>query len=440
MGMAREHTYGGWRTMSAIRVYASCCVLLVLWGCGAPNSSGLGGRADVLQLGSRVQAVRTQDFLQLAGTPPPRELAAGAEVVFISGYEVVRRADADVSVHVTIDRPGAKVLLVLSSYDKVLWKVDASRDTNLAGILVSSANGSTVSTHLATRAWAVKLPYATETENANFRGALAALRQTFGTERVDVFRGSYGIPGEIVIRGVDAKRQELTLVGPRPVQPQRNLSFELLGADKRPLRWSLTGPLDAGTRMPASEGRLVVSQSLQLQFRLVSEGLEISNLLGDPTPTRLPLPPNFPSFSWAMDVAYDTRREVATVVSLGGEGFLYRFDARKRRWLDFRSMRNIDVFSLAYDDMLDRYVGWTDAGALLFIDAERGTATSRRMADRLPGFRRLYDGGNERTPRLVIVPRGDDIVLVHLTGGLVRAIWHYDVQADAVEFTYSSDS
>jgi hypothetical protein len=102
-------------------------------------------------------------------------------------------------------------------------------------------------------------------------------------------------------------------------------------------------------------------------------------------------------------------------------------------------MRDIDVFALSYDHKLDRYVAWTSSGELIFIGAERGAVMSRRVVERLTTFGRLYDRGNERPPRLTIVPKGDDIMLIHIAAGQVRRIWHYDVQTDSVELTYSTN-
>ena len=45
--------------------------------------------------------------------------------------------------------------------------------------------------------------------------------------------------------------------------------------------------------------------------------------------TRIPLPTSFPEFSWATAVAHDTDLDIVTVVTIGGEGLLYRYDAKR---------------------------------------------------------------------------------------------------------------
>ena len=67
------------------------------------------------------------------------------------------------------------------------------------------------------------------------------------------------------------------------------------------------------------------------------------------------LPPYFPELSWGMDLTYDTKRDLVTLVSLGGEGYLYRFDAKQDRWLDVHSLNNTDLKSISYNLATDTY-------------------------------------------------------------------------------------
>ena len=139
-----------------------------------------------------------------------------------------------------------------------------------------------------------------------------------------------------------------------------------------------------------------------------------------------------------MDIALDTKRGIVTVVSLGGEGFLYRFDIKSRSWIDFRSLNNIDIFSLSYDSSSDRYVGWTDDGKLIFISGNGDALFSKKVIDRLPGFGRLYDKGNNRSPRITIAPNGNDIALIYIAGNVVRSIWYYSLSSESALLTYQS--
>jgi hypothetical protein len=137
-----------------------------------------------------------------------------------------------------------------------------------------------------------------------------------------------------------------------------------------------------------------------------------------------------------MDLAYDSKRGIVSVVTLGGEGFMYRFDATRLRWIDYRSLDNVDIFSLAYDHKMDRYVAWTDQGNLQFISGDGIPLFKRNVAPLLEGFGRLYDRGNSRAPRITIAPSGNDLALLSIDGNSVKRIWHYDVNANRATLTY----
>ena len=116
---------------------------------------------------------------------------------------------------------------------------------------------------------------------------------------------------------------------------------------------------------------VAVSPDSRELYRLVDNGIQIAN-----RETReqqyFELPPEFPELSWGTDLAYDTKRDLVSLVSFGGEGYFYRFDVKQRRWLDARSLNNLDLDRLTYDAESDRYVartksfGQAEANLLLF--------------------------------------------------------------------------
>jgi hypothetical protein len=328
------------------------------------------------------------------------------------------------------------VLLVLTSYERVVWQVDASATTAVTGILVSAYRGSTLQTGLKTQAFAVKLPYAYQTDNRNFGSLLEQLNGWFGISRIDAFRGAYSLQPIIEISQADADNALLTLAGPPVQAPSRNFRFVLHTRDYSPVIWTLTGQ-DKGRNLGyIAEGKFAVSPGGAI-YSLKRDDLAIVDRKTG-TQRDFPLPGNFPAFSWPMDVAYDSRRDIVSVISLGGEGFFYRFDARAKKWIDFRSMNNIDVYSLAYDKNLDRYVAWTDTGDLLFISGEGHALFKARVTDKLPGFGRLYDRNNSRAPRIGIAPDGNNVALVAFSGDSVRSIWEYEVESQIGRLTYRS--
>ncbi len=392
------------------------------------------------RFGAAVQADSAEslrNLLPLSVAEPPRELATGAEVFLISGYEPSNKRGSGTAVKVHVDRPGSKVLLVLTSYERVNWQLSASPATTISAILASGYQTPTVTTTIQAPAYSSKLPYAYETENINFKEILKQLNNLFGIEKIDVFRGSYSIPSVVTVSALDPPRAELSVSGAPPRRPGRDFAFTLLATDHSKARWGLTGPAGKAEKGYLGDGKIALSASGNVIYKLQGEQLEITDRArGD---SRAPFfPPNFPRFSWPMDIAYDSKRDFVSVVTLGGEGFLYRFDARQEKWIDFRSLENIDIYSLAYDQKADRYVAWTDGGELLFISGEGDALFTKKVASKMEGFGRLYDRGNSRVPRMTLVPEGDDVAIVHVAGNVVKRIWHYNVKSESAVLTYKN--
>jgi len=415
---------------------------------------------EKIKFGTAVRADEqsSRDTVRLSSENPPRELAANAEIVVISGYEPSNQKKVGTVVRVDVNRPGSKVLLILTGYAKISWEVSASSATTITGIMVSGYTTPNLKTSIRTKSYLVKLPYACQTDNANFADLLDKLNAMFGIRKIDVFRGSYSIPSLVKISSLDAPSPDLTREGYTPQKQERNFTFEIIGRDFKKEVWSLTGPVkadkaaDKNFKTPAKLNqrenydpmnmmteKIAVTKRIDEIYRLHNGNLEIINRVKDKSEIAN-LPPNFPTFSWAMDVAYDSRRDIVTVVTLGGEGVLYRFDAKRKKWIDFRSLNNIDLCSLSYDESKDRYVAWNTMGDgdLYFISAEGEALFKRNIISKLAGFGRLYDRGNGPPPCLKIAPHGDDIALIHMRGNTVTNIWCYDVKSDMAILTYKN--
>lgn len=194
--------------------------------------------------------------LQLQKTQPPRALAANAEIILVSGYQ-----PSSGTTVVDIDRPGKKVLLVLTSYSKVNWQVNASPSTVVAGIVVSGYEEPALTTSLNTPGFLVTLPSAYEADNLKFKELLGKLNTWFGTTKVDAFQGSYSIPERVRVSSLDAASADLTLDGPLPTKLSRNVSFSLLTNGYENVKLSLAGPAQGAAKSYRGEGKIAVSKS-----------------------------------------------------------------------------------------------------------------------------------------------------------------------------------
>ena len=368
--------------------------------------------------------------LELSTSAVPPMTTADDEVIFVSGYE-----PTGAMARVLINRPGHSVVLVLSSYDKSLWKVDVTPGTNLRAVVVGMQDpDSMVSTEVATLGYRVDLPHVESTESSNYPTALAALSRA-GIEHVDVFRASYRIPPTTVISGPAPTLSAAPRLQPTtPLPPPIPITFELFADDFTPVRWSTSGPIDA---VDSLRGDPLVKGKSGVVYRLWSHGLEVFASKGE-HPTSPSLPANFPSFSWPTSVAYDSDLDVLTIASLGGEGYLYRYDVAAQRWIDCRSLEELDILSLAYDPVRRQYVGWTADGELIFI-ASTGEKLHSVKIERLPNAGVAADRGNERMPTLKLVPRGNQVALVRIVNRTVRRIWVYEIDAGTLVETYADD-
>jgi hypothetical protein len=385
-----------------------------------------------LALGTPASPVNDRQ-LPLLQQAPPRELAADAELIVVSGYE----PSAGVT-RVLLNRPGKRVLLVLSSYEKILWRIEPSAGTTITGIVLASLRGGSgviadrpVPVHVA------ELPYAYETDNINFRQMLQQLNAWFGVTKVDVLRGRYQVSSIDEISTLDPVRADLSLQGVAPTSPTSVFAFELLTRDLRKVSFRNDGTSKGPQRGQNlfADNKIAVSGSGRQVYTLSDAGLHMADTQSG-WKALLPLPSQFPAFSWATAVAYDSDLDIVTVVTLGGEGFLYRYDAKRGQWLDYRSLNNVDITSLSYDTQARRYAGWSTNGELLFISGKGEPLGSKALKAQLLGFGTLYDGGNARMPSLMLAPRGSQLALVYVRDGDASMIWTYDEKTGQAQLTY----
>jgi hypothetical protein len=157
-------------------------------------------------------------------------------------------------------------------------------------------------------------------------------------------------------------------------------------------------PCHKATNLPSSSSQIgiAISPDGTEIYQLTNNGIEVINKeTGEQKNFKLPR--KFPELSWGTDIAYDSKRDIVSLVSFGGEGYFYRFDAQKRRWLDVRSVNNLDIKSLTYDRDLDRYVAWAD-GNLLFISGTGELLFIDHLGDRLTEFDQLDNRDREMPP------------------------------------------
>ncbi|MEM8718578.1 MAG: hypothetical protein AAGE84_04620 [Cyanobacteria bacterium P01_G01_bin.39] len=405
-------------------------------------------KAD-FELPKEVNNNSSKEQLPCLKKQPPRKIAENAEVIFVSGYEYAQDLTSG-KVEVNIDRPDKNVLIVLNSYETINWEVIGSPTTNITGVLVSSYNPSTIINIDSTKVFPVDLPATDELENQNFVSALKQLNQWFGIDKVDVFRGQYSLPDQISVSELDPIDPALTLTGYPVQKATNNFEFTLYQDNYIPVKWTLKGASEPRSSTISQTGVAVSPDGTEI-YELTQTGIKVTNQ--DGTQKEFELPGKFPELSWGTDIAYDSKRDLIALVSLGGEGHFYRFDVKKRRWLDARSVNNLDIQSLTYDRISDRYIAWaedfSERGELLFISGTGELLAQEQVGNKMTGFYRHYDRGNEPAPVVEIAAQGNNIALIMRKNneyGItisdhnpVQSIWHYDVNLKTARLTYKSN-
>ncbi len=381
----------------------------------------------------------------------PKDLANNAEVIVISGYEPEERG-ASTKTRVTVDRPGQNVVLVLSSYEPVNWQISATATTQIKGIVWSSHDpGATIETPDSAQTYRTDLQFADALESPNFVQLLRELNTLFGIDRVSAYRGDYRLAQSITVAQPDPPNVNLTLAGPDVEPPPVDLPFKLYLSNLTAIPWTLAGPQGEIKHELVAARKFTASPDGTKIYEVKEDDLFYVTDLDTQKNKTFKLPKDFPEFSWIMDLAYDSRRDIVAVVTLGGEGHFYRFDADGEQWLDVQSMNDLDFFALTYDAADDRYLGivddWGGESDLVFLSPSGGILSSQLLFDVLPSYWRFQDLENSDLSGIDLFAKGPHVAVVKYDRDnfdpsatrKVQAIWHYDEQKNIGSLTYKAD-
>jgi len=138
-------------------------------------------------------------------------LASGAQLVVIAGFTAGR---PDAPVRVVLDRCGARIVLLLASYETVAWQLDVRPGTQLAVVVVGAYRAVALAGHGAAPAYRLALPCATDAGGAAYQDLRQVLRARLGRSEPDVFRGYIRLPEQVAISGSEGGRR--SPCGPDP--------------------------------------------------------------------------------------------------------------------------------------------------------------------------------------------------------------------------------
>lgn len=372
-----------------------------------------------------------------------------AEFIFLSGYEASTRIDGFNRVQILLDRPGSEVVLILTSYEPVIWELEATPETLVRQVLVGGYHDSALRTDLVVTAYRVDIGHAHEVQNRKFREALDTLHGLYGIESIDYHYGQYRLPPIIAVRDLGRASPALSRAWPTVTTPPEEFRFDLSGSDFRRTAWAASGPVDGDTPNVFAPETVALSPDRSTAYRIAENGIEIVDLLRGTSRT-VDIPFNFERISWPQGIAYDSNNDLVTIVSSGGggAGAFYRFDAVEQRWKDYRQlsrMRNLD--SLGFDPVNGVYVAADQDDPGLYILSPEGEYLEEiALDDVLLGICRNYDCDNRGVPSLSVMPHGRYVAIMMIAvwhdratsrdPRRVRQIWLYDRDTHTAELTY----
>ena len=349
-------------------------------------------------------AVRAGDGQSIDDAAPGARMGEVDELHVVGIYEPTssrrgfREAATQEAVSLCLDRPGHSVMLVLGSYEPTAWRIEASEDTEIAGLLLAGygAKASTASFHGRYATGDVpasfvepKIPYAYKQEGQDFRQLARTLPKRFGTEAIASFHGAYTAPAAGF--HIDEAEDEPTL------KPDY-------------LKEALYEKADT---LPEALKRAAIHGREENGWRLTEKGFT-----GAGDEPAIPAPEGT-KLSWTLPhVAEDREGKRLFGARTHVYSNIYRGDLETGAFTTLTETRGAGYGGILYDAEHDRLVVTrSDRGgrnsSILMLDPETGLEIEKIEIDgSLPGITDLYDPGNEPEPRLELLAIEGDMLVV----------------------------
>lgn len=298
-------------------------------------------------------------------------------------------------VSIKVDRPGVSVALVLGSYRPTRWVIETSEKTQVDRVIVSDRNrmrGEVILNGQKVSVTYRDLPLAYQSRGNRFQPFHEAASKAAGARNAASFQGAYKAPeGGFIINEAPGI--------PTRAEVEAALTAQALPASE--LTPTLRSAFEGNTKAPGSK------------WTLRDEGFVGFDENGKSVLHRLPL--EAPEVSWPMGVAHDPAGQQIWGVTLGGEGYLYKYSTTKNQW-SARSMNNVDVGGLIFDPKTGNLIatpGPHGRSGYLTMDASGKVLSKLDIAlSEYPGLISTFDPGNGPSPRMVPVMIDGDFLLV----------------------------
>jgi hypothetical protein len=278
---------------------------------------------------------------------------------------------------VTVDRPGKRVTLCLSSQESVTWTVTVAPQSQVEKVILGGVKRQAVN----------GLPDGVEVEEAfgagNGGAALStghridaplfrvAVRELHRRTRLNLssFQAAYrSEPNQpIVIRRVqDDPRLAAGYPRPTPLAELPKPTFQAVHLDggQRPFfqaasfgEFTLAGPKIATLKaLPHRVQHLAFDPETKKYYGLTGHNVAVVDL-DRQTAQKLDLGLDVPALSWPCGITFDTKRGRLLVATLGGTGYLYSYVPKTAKWSVLADLNDVDLAGLTYDAKHDLLYG-----------------------------------------------------------------------------------
>lgn len=299
-----------------------------------------------------------------------------------------------VNVHITYT--GAPIVLVLSSYESVIWKLSIDPGVRIKHVFASGyyrqkVDGVPLGVPVWTSSYeesqdatddSERKPYFyaySKTENS-FAEALQILK-TLSKLSLRTFEGQYSAEGKTITVGPSDKiwRAQQVLFRMKDLYAKANTKaerelanvvqqFSFEGAystgDFQSSIAKFVGATPLKSTAHASGGvRAVARANDGVLFGITDH--EFMRLDGQRGAKEIKPPIELPRISWACGLAFDSKRNCFVIASLGGEGFLHRYFPRENKWDVVTTLNNLDLCGLTYSPEDDSLYGIDNTYALV---------------------------------------------------------------------------
>ncbi|MCV2438713.1 hypothetical protein [Paucibacter sp. DJ2R-2] len=149
-------------------------------------------------------------------------------------------------------------------------------------------------------------------------------------------------------------------------------------------------------------------------------------------------PANLPEFSMGYGLAWDRQSSILGIVTLGDQGYFYRYDTQKHSWLSARPLQNRGILSIAFDSKTRTYVGISQYAKLVIFNELGEVQKEQSLADRLVDLRSTFDRGIPHADGLTLALHEGAVAIINVRKSSVTHIWTHELGSDRAQLTYKA--